>query len=200
MNNHIEHLICDAFKVPILEILTTVDTKPLVDYAYQLKNKSEGRVISNVSGWQSADVDINLPVFEELKNVINKFAQDMHEYIDLKKNNKNILDNMWFNINPKGGSNRPHTHPVSIFSGVFYLKTPENSGKINFMNPNRLTEYHFDNNRVENFNSYTCTNRWYTPQEAKLIMFPACIEHYVEGNMSDEDRISIAFNTKLDCE
>ena len=68
------------------------------------------------------------------------------------------------------------------------------------MNPNRLIDYHFNRGRVEDFNNYTCSNRWYSPQEAKVIMFPACIEHYVEDNMSDEDRISIAFNTKFDNE
>ena len=199
-NDYIKKLIIDAFSVPILDVVTTADTKPLVNYAYELKNKSEGRVVSNLSGWQSDDLDINLPVFQELKTVINTFAQGLHEHIDLKKDTKSVLDNMWFNINPKGGSNRPHTHPGSVFSGVFYLKVPENSGKINFVNPNRLTEYHFDSDRVENFNSHTCSCRWYDPQEAKIIIFPACLEHYVGGNMSSEDRISIAFNTKLDKE
>ena len=92
------------------------------------------------------------------------------------------------------------TSGISVFSGVFYLKVPKNSGKINFMNPNRLTEYHFDSNRVENYSSCTSSSRWYDPQVAKMIIFPACVEHYVEGNNSDEDRISIAFNTKLDNE
>ena len=104
-NDYLKNLITDAFKVPIFDVQTTIDTQSLIDYAYELKNKSKGRVISNVSGWQSNDLNKNLPVFDELKNTINKFAQDLHEYIDLKKGSLNILDNLWFNINSKGSSN-----------------------------------------------------------------------------------------------
>ena len=199
-NNYVKNLITDAFKVPIFEVQTTVNTESLINYAYELKNKSDGRVLSNISGWQSSDLDIKLPVFDELKYTINKFAQDLHEYINLKKDSLNILDNMWFNINSKGSSNRPHTHPGSVFSGVFYLKVPENSGRIVFTNPNKLNEYHFDNDRVDSYNNYTSSYRWYDPKESKVIMFPASLEHYVEGHTVDEDRISIAFNTKLDNE
>ena len=199
-NDYIKNLVSDAFRVPIFDVQTTVNTQSLIDYAYELKNESKGRVISNVSGWQSSDLDIKLPVFDELKNTINKFAQDLHEYIDLKKDRLNILDNLWFNINSKGSSNRPHTHPGSVFSGVFYLKVPKNSGRIVFTNPNKLNEYHFDKDRVNSFNDYTSSYRWYEPKQSKLIMFPANLEHYVEGHTADEDRISIAFNTKLDNE
>ena len=199
-NDYLKNLITDAFKVPIFDVQTTIDTQSLIDYAYELKNKSKGRVVSNVSGWQSNDLNKNLPVFDELKNTINKFAQDLHEYIDLKKGSLNILDNLWFNINSKGSSNRPHTHQGSVFSGVFYLKAPENSGRIVFTNPNKLIEYHFDRDRVNSFNHYTSSSRWYEPKQSKLIMFPASLEHYVEGHTADEDRVSIAFNTKLDYE
>jgi hypothetical protein len=30
-----------------------------------------------------------------------------------------------------------------------------------------------------------------------MIVFPSYAEHYVEPNLSNEDRISISFNTKL---
>lgn len=196
----ISELVIDAFKTPIFDVQTTINTQSLIDYAYELKNKSKGRVISNVSGWQSDELNKDLPILNELKNTINKFAQDLHEYIDLKKDSKNILDNIWFNINSKGSSNMPHTHPGSVFSGVFYLQSPENSGRIVFTNPNKLNEYHFDGDRVNSFNNYTNSYYWYEPKQSQLIMFPASLEHYVEGHMADEDRISIAFNTKLDNE
>ena len=163
-NDYIKKLVIDAFKTPIFNIQTTINTQSLIDYAYELKNKSKGRVISNVSGWQSDELDKDLPIFNELKNTINKFAQDLHEYIDLKKDSLNILDNIWFT------------------------------------NPNKLNEYHFDKDRVNSFNNYTSSYHWYEPKQSKLIIFPASLEHYVEGHMADEDRISIAFNTKLDNE
>ena len=42
---------------------------------------------------------------------------------------------MWANINPPGGYNKPHLHPNSHFSGVYYIKAPKNSGQIVFNEP-----------------------------------------------------------------
>ena len=41
------------------------------------------------------------------------------------------LGNMWANINYPGCYNRPHIHPNALFSGVYFIKTPQKSG--NFM-------------------------------------------------------------------
>ena len=190
-------IITDMFKFPVLAIDTTLDTQPLIDYAYELKSKTKGRELSNVQAWQSENLDNNLPVFDVLNDVIIKFAKDFHEYMNLKKDYTQILDNMWFNINPTGGTNKPHSHPGAVFSGVFYLKAPENSGKINFVNPCRAHDYHFNQDTVEKYNNYTWSGYYHLPKSGKLVMFPASIEHYVDGNTTGEDRISIAFNTKF---
>ena len=52
-----------------------------------------------------------------------------------------IIGNMWANINPPGGYNRPHLHPNSHFSGVYYIKAPENSGQIVFNEPRSWSTY-----------------------------------------------------------
>ena len=44
-NDYIKKLVIDAFKTPIFNIQTTINTQSLIDYAYELKNKSKGRVI-----------------------------------------------------------------------------------------------------------------------------------------------------------
>ena len=40
-NDYLKNLITDAFKVPIFDVQTTIDTQSLIDYAYELKNKSK---------------------------------------------------------------------------------------------------------------------------------------------------------------
>jgi uncharacterized protein (TIGR02466 family) len=42
---------------------------------------------------------------------------------------------MWANINPPGGYNRPHMHPNSLWSGVYYIKTPKNCGHLKLEDP-----------------------------------------------------------------
>ena len=42
---------------------------------------------------------------------------------------------MWSNINPPGGMNRAHQHPNSLWSGVYYIKAPKNSGHLKIDDP-----------------------------------------------------------------
>jgi uncharacterized protein (TIGR02466 family) len=42
---------------------------------------------------------------------------------------------MWANINPPGGMNRAHQHPNSLWSGVYYVKAPKNSGHLKVDDP-----------------------------------------------------------------
>ena len=88
------------------------------------------------------------------------------------------LDNFWININKKTHFNVPHSHPCCIFSGVFYVKTPYNSGNFAF---------------YRNIHVYKSTEL-IKPEENMLILFPAYFDHYVEPNNSNQDRISISFN------
>lgn len=193
----LDSIVQDMFKFPVMGVLTTIDTKLLVEYSYQLKSESEGRNFSNVDGWQSFNLDRNLQMFSEFRTVVEKFANDFHGYMNLKKSYSQVLDNFWFNINPPGGTNKPHSHPSSVFSGVLYLQTPENCGKINFINPCRTHDYHFNQDTVEEYNNYTWNGYYHIPEVGKVVMFPSSLEHYVDGNGSNEDRISIAFNTKF---
>ena len=35
-----------------------------------------------------------------------------------------VLGNMWANVNPTYSYNKTHTHPNSMWSGVYYIKVP----------------------------------------------------------------------------
>ena len=90
-----------------------------------------------------------------------------------------------------------HSHPNCFFSGVFYVKCPPNCGRAIFIHPAREIKYTFSNDQVESFNEFNSSAHAVDPQENKMIMFPSWVDHYVEPNQSDEDRISIAFNTSM---
>ena len=192
-----ENTITDIFKIPVLAVQTTIDTNSLLEYSYDLKSKDDGREFSNVSSWQSNDLNKNLTIFKEFKSTVEILSNQFHNYLKLKKCYTQILDNFWININPTGGSNKPHTHPNSVFSGVLYLKTPEECGNLNFPHPNKNHSYHFNQDTVEELNSHTQLNFYHIPFVGKMVMFPSSIEHYVDGNSSQIDRVSIAFNTKF---
>ena len=59
------------------------------------------------------------------------------------------LGNMWANINPTYSYNKTHTHPNSMWSGVYYIKVPKNSGKLFLEDPRPGPNTHMPK-RVDN--------------------------------------------------
>jgi len=100
----------------------------------------------------------------------------------------------WYNINYPNSYNIAHNHIGSMLSGVFYIKVPKNSGNIYFMRSeqesNELSRYIDPNNTTH----YTHCRYWLEAFEGKLILFPSYLSHYVEQNLSDDERISLSFN------
>jgi uncharacterized protein (TIGR02466 family) len=137
--------------------------------------------ISNVLGYHS-------PVFD-CDNFNNKFSYIANEIIEpleevkleIKKNFK--LDQFWININQKHSYNKNHNHPGALLGSVLYLKTPNNCGDIVFENPFEMT----------GFPSFQGSYR-IKPTQGLFLIFPAYLRHDVEQNLSEEDRISLAFN------
>jgi uncharacterized protein (TIGR02466 family) len=83
-------------------------------------------------------------------------------------------------------------------SGVFWIKIPENSGNLEFINPNNYQEGLLTDtlpNDVATKHNFFNT-LIVSPREGSLIIFPSHIFHNVTENKCDEDRISIAFNLR----
>jgi uncharacterized protein (TIGR02466 family) len=167
----------------------------LIDWIYDYQKTHESTRRSNRGGWQS-ETDFYLdPTFEEFKDYIFSHALSASEMYNL-----NItLDNMWVNINPKGSYNVTHCHPQSVLSGVLWIKTPDNCGNIVFESPNSFS-YHaltanMDRELCAQYNYYP--NFYFTPTEGKMLVFPSSLQHLVDENESDDDRISIAFNLNI---
>jgi uncharacterized protein (TIGR02466 family) len=164
----------------------------LINWIYNYQSKTEGVVHSNRGGWQSPPNFHELESFLEFKEYILSHTFQSLSYYKCNFN----LSNMWININKKGDYNIAHNHPNSILSGVFWVKSPDNCGKLVFDSPNNFTEGSLLNSIDENVRqerNYSFTFN-FTPNEGTLILFPSHLQHFVESNESNEDRISIAFN------
>jgi uncharacterized protein (TIGR02466 family) len=103
------------------------------------------------------------------------------------------LTSAWLNINDtRQCMNSEHVHG-DVFSGVFYIKAPEESGKLVLQNPAI--------NRMWNGCALTSQKNQFTgesiriePVEGNIILFPSYLPHSVETNNHDDERISISFN------
>lgn len=186
------------FVTPMFHDFLNLETSILEECAYRLQGQSEGRKKSNRLGWQSNDIqydeDLDLLVSE-----INNKLTEIQKYCNIVDPNKLVMDNLWFNINSKYSYNRSHIHAKSFFSGVYYVKVPENSGNLNFRNPSNLQRLFVNeiNDCLNEINNFTAQNWVIQPKNNMLVLFPSWLEHDVDQNLSDDDRISIAFNTRI---
>ena len=168
----------------------------LITYVQQEKIKSPGVKRSNAGGWQSTH-DYNQKENNPIKHLID--AQ-LENYFNDKQIFNNFstakMNSMWINCNNTGDYNHSHNHPGCDFSGVLWLKVPENSGNLVFESPFSFQQYKLLLNYSEEFKKSTNAYDWFyiEPQEGLMIMFPSHLNHSVTSNKSDQERISVAFN------
>jgi len=102
-----------------------------------------------------------------------------------------IITQSWTNRSGKGELHHDHKHPNSIISGVWYPQMHEKLPPITFANE-RQRDVSLSIKRFNNFNSET----YMLPiKRGELILFPSNLKHSVPANQSDEERISLSFNT-----
>jgi uncharacterized protein (TIGR02466 family) len=172
-----------------------VNNSILEKYCRWLRQTSNGRVVSNSGGWQSNDLDLRTSELSTLFGLIAIKLNDIHKELQLKDSKMQVISNIWVNINDRGSFNIPHIHPSSCFSGVYYVKGDMKSGSLKFRNPNFPLEYAIRSDEIGELNGFTSASWKIIPEPGKLVIFPSWLLHYVEPSQSDEDRISISFNS-----
>jgi uncharacterized protein (TIGR02466 family) len=170
----------------------------IVEKVHDLMKDQPSVEISNRGGWQSKsyggqEIEWMVPIVEQLWKGVKHFVK-------LYGANPDMVNTCeyWFNVNRKGDFNQVHSHPKSMFSAVMYVKVPKtnNGGDIVFKNPTNDSysfSSFFSSSPVE-ITDYNAPTYHFSPSDGRVFFFPSYLEHYVEPNESDEDRISIAFN------
>ena len=112
------------------------------------------------------------------------------------------IGTMWSIINPPGGANRTHIHPGCLWSGVYYVQAPKNSGRIEFIDPrteNLMSAAKFIPNTKRPRMCWTKVQ--YKPVAGKMLIFPSWLYHSVVPNRSsakgkNADRMIVSFNLR----
>ena len=121
-----------------------------------------------------------------------KYAAALHYDVEA---NQLQLSRFWVNINPKYSFHPEHIHAYSLLSGVFYVSCTPDSGGLMLKDPREvrlMTLPPTSRNTRDNADVVTLP-----PAEGKALIFPAWLTHSVEQNMTDQDRVSIAYNFRL---
>lgn len=147
---------------------------------------------SNIAGYHSPST---LQAVEELRPLFQYICQIGFKAVaDLDLIDCDIaLTEAWLNINDtRQCMNTEHVHS-DVFSGVFYLSAPEESGNLILQNP-AINKMWDGCKLIEQKNQFTAESIRIEPVEGNIILFPSYLPHSVETNNHDEERISISFN------
>ena len=195
----LNYKITNIFPSPVhsLGIVNFDDYKDqLIKETYQERDEDpKGRKISNLGGWQSNQGKIQECKSETLKEVI---IGSLSQFEPMSEKASMTVEG-WKNINGPGDFNTIHNHPRCHLSGVLWIKTPKNSGDIVFTSPQLFDRFQELDSYTEEFkfNTNSYMTYYVHPREGSMLIFPSSLNHQVEENKSDEDRISYSFNIRL---
>lgn len=181
------------FPTSVIKIDAPLNRQQIVNDALEFAKTAPNVRKSNVNGYQGSDFDCD------------DLARFIIDVLPLPVTNKKVKYSeiyMWLNINSTSNFNMPHSHVGDdriepIWSGVYYLQVPENSGDIIFYDPNGAASSGRKHAALYQENVLAKT---IVPVEGQLLLFDPLILHAVTTNNSDEERISIAFNVYGDVE
>ena len=154
--------------------------------------QDKGITRTNVQGWHSTTNMHELSQFKKLVDMLYACQKTIYEQEHYES--EPFLGNMWANINPPGGMNRAHQHPNSLWSGVYYIKAPKNSGHLKIDDPRSSAAMCRPKQKDGEKPPRLYRETHYEPIAGRCIMFPSWLMHCVDPNNSNDIRISVSFN------
>ena len=173
----------EPFKIPIWEFdQLGIDNDLLTTYCLEFEAENPTITKSNQGGYQSPNLLLSNM---EICTLVTDIEWKLREIQETPL----VVSNIWFNINRYKDTNLPHVHPMSHYSGVYYVKTSKDCGNINLEHPALDLLHHYPNGGKGALFIGEAL-------EKRLYIFPSWLKHYVSPNLNkDQERISISFNT-----
>ena len=163
--------------------------------AEQIKDQ-KGINKSNVKGWHSKDFNLKENEPQNFINFISPSIEQVMTDMNWEKEKQTIkITSMWAIINKGGSTNLRHQHGNSTISGAYYVRAPQNCGEIVFYDPRPAPVYSYP--KAISSNLLNAQVNGISPKEGALILFPSYVDHSVNENKSNEERIVISFNITI---
>jgi uncharacterized protein (TIGR02466 family) len=130
---------------------------------------------------------------------INSISRKFLDLLGLDSSMDLLIEN-WLNLNPRLSGHYQHEHYASIISGVLYLETDSQDGDLMFYDPikTRSQAQAYNKKSKININQYNFQSITVTPEVGKIVLFESWLTHAVSLNLTNSNRISIAFNVFRD--
>lgn len=102
----------------------------------------------------------------------------------------------WANVFNQNSQESDHEHFGSIFSGCYYVYAPDDSGlfAVHDPIPTRRAWAHYEARKIfDSGRGLNCITK-YRPIPGRMLMFQSWMPHSVDRHISNNPRVSIAFN------
>ncbi len=140
------------------------------------------------------DLPWRFPEFARLEKILNRhalaFAKSLHWDM---RGNLPLVDSLWVNVLPEGGSHTSHIHPNAVISGTYYVCVPEGAGPIVYEDPRlgfMMAAPPRKDNAPRPFQAHVPIH----PHPGTLVLWESWLRHEVPLNKAEGNRITVSFN------
>ena len=153
--------------------------------------RSQHPPLGHGEGWQSIQTLHTLEEFQELVSPVRQAVQGVLGFLRIGYDAFEITA-CWATVLAPGAEHRVHDHPNNFLSGVYYVRAPPGADTINFHDPRKQTGV--IRPPVVELTAANTDQVVVKVRDGTLLMFPSFLEHSVDRNESEEERISVSFN------
>ena len=142
-------------------------------------------------GWQSEQTLHEREDFRDLVACVDHAARGVLRFLRIGYDRIEITG-CWANVLAKGAAHKAHSHPNNFLSGVYYVRTHPGTDTIKFHDPR--SQASVIRPPVVELTAENTDQVVVRVKNGTLLVFPSYLQHSVDANMGEEERISISFN------
>ena len=142
-------------------------------------------------GWQSGQTLHEREDFREFVACINDGVASILRFLRIGDQPCEITG-CWATVLARGAAHKLHSHPNNYLSGVYYVCARPGADTINFHDPRQQTAV--IRPPVVELTAENTDQVVIKVRDGTLLMFPSYLEHSVDADASDEERVSVSFN------
>ena len=155
---------------------------------------------NNYPGYTSyaslTDLPWRFPIFADLVKVLDQHVADFAKDLELDLDDRAlVLEDIWINVLPEGGSHSSHIHPHSVISGTTYVAMPDGTSALKLEDP-RHAMMMAHPPRKKDARRALRTFIYESPKVGDVLLWESFLRHEVPTNMAEDERISVSFNYK----
>ncbi len=144
------------------------------------------------------DLPWRASVFQDLAKILDAHVKTFVRSLSFDmQGRKLVLDSLWVNILPTGGTHSGHIHPHSVISGTYYVTVPKKSAALKLEDP-RLAMMMAAPPRKASAPKDLQPFVYIEPRAGTLLLWESWLRHEVPVNPGKTERISVSFNYRWD--